>query len=221
MKENSIKNAIQFYVLATTLKDKIRTGWINWNVSKERLESIAEHIYGTCILAIGIDSEFDMDINLNKVIKMLVLHELEEVIIGDLTPYDTITKEEKLELGKQAVSKVLENLIKKEEYEKLLNEFNANETPEAKFAFCCDKLEADLQAKIYTENNYCDIFDPRNKTYLEKDWNKEAVEKGATTLYELFINYDIKYFEDIFKEIVTYTNNNQITSALIKIKNNQ
>ena len=212
MKEKSIKNAVQFYVRATTLKDKIRTGWMNWNVSKERLESIAEHIYGTCILAIAIDSEFDMNINLNKVIKMLVLHELEEIIIGDLTPYDKITKEEKLELGKKAISKILKDLVKREEYENLLNEFNSNETSEAKFAFCCDKLEADLQAKVYTEGNYCDIFDSRNKYYTEKSWNKAAIENGATTLSELFINYDIKYFEDIFKDIVLYVKDNKITN---------
>ncbi len=122
---------------------------IKWNVSKDRLESIAEHIYGTCILAISIDSEFNTGIDLNKVLKMLVLHELEEVIIGDITPYDKVTEEEKLNLGRKAVSEVLDGLIKKEEYEELLNEFNAHESKEAKFAFCCDKLEADLQAKKY------------------------------------------------------------------------
>ncbi len=62
-----INNIIKFYNLATTLKDKIRSGWKLWHVSKERLESVAEHIYGTYILAIAIDSEFEVNIDLNKV----------------------------------------------------------------------------------------------------------------------------------------------------------
>lgn len=55
----------------------------HWNVSKERLESIAEHVYGTCILALSIDSEFETNLDINKVVKMLVIHELGEVVIGE------------------------------------------------------------------------------------------------------------------------------------------
>ena len=59
MKENKLKNAMRFYLLATQLKYKIRSGWDekHWNVSKEWIESIAEHVYGTCILAISLDSD--------------------------------------------------------------------------------------------------------------------------------------------------------------------
>lgn len=95
MKEK-LKNSMRFYMLATQLKYKIRSGWdkSHWNVSKNRLESIAEHVYGTCILALSIDSEFKTSLDINKVIKMLVLHELGEVIIGDITPFDGICKED-------------------------------------------------------------------------------------------------------------------------------
>ena len=45
-------NIINFYMFANKLKYKIRTGWIEIGIKKERLESVAEHIYGTLILAI-------------------------------------------------------------------------------------------------------------------------------------------------------------------------
>ena len=122
---SKIKKVLQFYLLATKLKDMIRGGRIWWNVDRERVESIAEHIYGTCILAIAIDSEFDFSIDLEKVILMLVIHELEEIFIGDLTPFDQVSKEEKREKGKKAVEKVLEGLEKKEFYVSLTDEFNA------------------------------------------------------------------------------------------------
>ena len=61
MENRKIKNLLQFYLLATELKEKIRSGWKIWNIEKERVESVAEHIYGVCILAIAIDSEFNMD----------------------------------------------------------------------------------------------------------------------------------------------------------------
>lgn len=40
------KNVLKYYVFCNTLKDVVRTGWKDWNVNRERLESIAEHIYG-------------------------------------------------------------------------------------------------------------------------------------------------------------------------------
>jgi len=207
---NNIKNVINFYVLATSLKDKIRSGWKLWNVSKERLESVAEHIYGTCILAIAIDSEFKVNVDLNKVLKMLVLHELEEVIIGDLTPYDNISDNEKVEQGKTAVKTILKDLIKKEEYEILLNEFNSHISKEAVFAFYCDKLEADLQAKIYDEQGFTDISDSKNAELLNKEWNKKALENGAKNLSDLFIEYDLNNYNELFKEICKYVKENDI-----------
>ena len=104
--ENKIKNLLQFYLLTTELKDKIRSGWKVWNIDRQRVESVAEHIYGTCILAISIDSQFELDIDLYKVIIMLVLHEIEEIKIGDLTPFDKVTKQEKRTLGKKAVEEI-------------------------------------------------------------------------------------------------------------------
>ena len=95
MENEKIQKLIKFYLLATSLKDRIRSGWNKWNIDRQRVESVAEHIYGTCILAIAIDSEFNLNIDIYKVVMMMVLHEIEEVKIGDLTPFDKITAEEK------------------------------------------------------------------------------------------------------------------------------
>ena len=120
MENKKIQKLINFYLLATSLKDKIRSGWEIWNIDRERVESVAEHIYGTCILAIAIDSEFDLNIDIYKVVMMLVLHEIEEVKIGDLTPFDKITQEEKRKVGKQAVEEALGPLTKGINYIELI-----------------------------------------------------------------------------------------------------
>jgi len=209
---NNIENVIDFYVLATSLKNKIRSGWKIWNLSKERLESVAEHIYGTCILAIAIDSECKVNIDLNKVLKMLILHELEEIIIGDLTPYDNVSENEKKEQGKNAIKTILKDLIKKQEYELLLDEFNSHISKESLFAFYCDKLEADLQAKIYDEQGFTNIYDPRNQELLNKDWNNKSLEKGAKNLSDLFIEYDTKNYNKLFIEICNFIKQNNIVT---------
>lgn len=71
---------INFYIIANQLKEKIRTGWQEIEVSSQRLESVAEHIYGCLMLAIAIDSEYKLNLDMYKVLKMISLHELEETI---------------------------------------------------------------------------------------------------------------------------------------------
>ena len=43
---NREKSVIDFYVLTNKLKNVIRTGWLNWHVCSERVESVAETIFG-------------------------------------------------------------------------------------------------------------------------------------------------------------------------------
>jgi len=67
-KINKAKSVVYYYVLCNSLKDIIRTGWKNWNVKRERIESIAEHIFGVQSLAIAMWSQYEYDIDFYKVI---------------------------------------------------------------------------------------------------------------------------------------------------------
>jgi putative hydrolase of HD superfamily len=67
---------INYYVLCNKLKNVIRTGWKDWSVKRERLESIAEHIFGVQMLAIAMKSEYNYDVDISKVIMMIAIHEL-------------------------------------------------------------------------------------------------------------------------------------------------
>ena len=197
--EEKLKNSMRFYILATQLKYKIRSGWdkSHWNVSKERVESIAEHVYGTCILALSIDSEFKTDLDINKVIKMLVLHELGEVIIGDITPFDNITPEEKIKKEHEAMREVIGDLVNQEEFLSLLFEFDEKKTKEAIFAHHCDKLEADIQAKVYQDMGCQHPLDEQEDNVVFKS-NKvqQMVNDGAQTAFDIWYEWDKSLYGD-------------------------
>lgn len=209
--KQKIESLLQFYLLATELKNKIRNGWRVWNIDRERVESVAEHIYGTCILAISIDSQFELDVNLDKVVMMLVLHEIEEIRIGDLTPFDKQTKEERRVLGKQAVEDVLSVLDKKVEYVELIEEFEERKTKESLFAKMCDKLEADIQSKIYCEEGCMDIQKAENQYLLKDTRIQKLLEEGAKSISDLFVENDRPIFtEKVFENIADYVKNNEL-----------
>lgn len=197
--EERLKSTMRFYLLATQLKYKIRSGWdeTHWNVSKERIESIAEHIYGTCILALSIDSEFETHLDINKVIKMLVLHEPGEVVIGDITPFDNISPEEKMEKEHTAIKEILGDLIKKEEYFSLLVEFDKKETKESIFAFHCDKLDADIQAKVYQDMGCQSPLDKQNNNVVFNSKRvQQMVQGGAKTAFDIWYEWDKGLYSD-------------------------
>lgn len=166
------KRVVEFYVLCNRLKDLLRTGWKQWGVPVEKVESVAEHIFGTQMLAVAMWSEFDYKLDIKNVLCMLALHETEEILIGDLTPFE-ISKEEKQKLGKQVVKQIFGGLKNGKMFEELLDEFNDRKTFEAKFAFWCDKLECDLQCKLYDEQNLVDLKKQQNN----KDLNNPKVQK--------------------------------------------
>ena len=197
--EKRLRSAMKFYLLATQLKYKIRSGWdeTHWNVSKERIESIAEHIYGTCILALSIDSEFETQLDISKVIKMLVLHELGEVVIGDITPFDNVDPEEKMEKEHAAIKEVLGDLIKKEEYFALLLEFDEKKTKESVFANHCDKLDADIQAKIYQDMGCQNPLDQQeNNVVFNSPKVQLMVQNGAETAFDIWYQWDRSLYAD-------------------------
>ena len=113
------KKVVEFYALTNVLKNVIRKGWLNWHVNSDRVESVAEHVYGVQMLALAMYSEYKYDIDIKKVIFMLAIHELEETIIGDLT-FKDISKEEKEKIGHEAVEKILKDLLSGEEIKKLI-----------------------------------------------------------------------------------------------------
>ena len=69
----------------------------------------------------------------------------------------TLTKQQKEKAGHEAVKKIFSSLTNAKEIENLIYEFDERKTPEALFAFYCDKLECDIQSKLYDEQHCVDI----------------------------------------------------------------
>lgn len=207
---NREEKVINYYSLCNKLKNTIRTGWKKWNVQRDRIESVAEHIFGTQMLAIAMKSEFQYDVDIMKVIYMLAIHELGEIIINDLTPFD-ISIEKKEEIEHKAVHDILKELIDGEEIEKLFLEFDAHQTKESLFAFQCDKLECDLQCKLYDQENCVDLKKQPNNEIMNDELVKEMVSKGDSWS-SMWLEYgQIKYpYDENFRAVSNYAKNNKI-----------
>ena len=181
---------IEFYILCNRLKYLIRTGWLDVKIQQDRLESVAEHIYSTQMLAIAMYSQYHYDIDIKKVVFMLAIHEIEEIIIGDLT-YKQIDEKSKLEIGHKAVLEVLKNLEIKDYLTSLIFEFDQKESKESLFAYYCDKLECDLQCKLYCERENNEKLAEK---WLNNDLNKIGYDENFTNVLLYALNNKINNF---------------------------
>lgn len=208
--DKKIKDIMSFYALCSKLKDTIRKGPLTWNANRKRIESVAEHIYGVQMLAISIYYQFNYKLDLNKVIYMLAIHELEEIEIGDLAFYET-TKEDKLEKGKNATDLILKDLVGKEEISKLLDEYNERKTEEAIFAYHCDKLECDVQMKLYDQEGCFDLNNQPNNPIIDLPSVKKVL-YSENSISNAWIEFDRSKFEDdpVFIEIINWLKDNNI-----------
>lgn len=205
----------KFYYLNRILKQKVRSGWdsTHWNISNERVERISEHCVGTIALAIALASEFDFNINLDKVISTLCVHEVGEIKIGDITPFDDITPEQKQEIEHKAIIEVIGNLSNRDNIINSIFEFDKRETNEAKFAHYCDKLEADIQAKVYQDMGcHHPLTEQQNNVVFKSERVQKMVQEGATTAFDIWYEWDKSIYkeEPVFTKVLKYVKDNNI-----------
>ena len=126
------------------LKDVLRQGWVNAGVKAP--ESVAAHSWGMAILALKLCPP---ELNLERVLTLCLVHDLPEVVVGDLTPSDdrsTKAEDERAAMGQLAPEWVV-----------LLDEYEAQSSPEAVFVRSLDKMDMALQAKVYMERSELDL----------------------------------------------------------------
>ncbi|MDY6916017.1 MAG: HD domain-containing protein [Candidatus Cloacimonadota bacterium] len=146
---NDWKDKLEAFYKFAQLKFVFRQGWLNSGLEKNKCESVADHCFGTAILAMLFCPSY---LNREKVIEMALLHEACEVYTGDITPSDGITEKMKFEKELEAVNKFFSNLPNSSYWLNLWLEFENGKTAEGRFVKQLDKLEMALQAHIYEKN---------------------------------------------------------------------
>jgi len=138
-----------FFQKVLLLKNIQRQGWKN-KLGMNNVESVADHSYSTAMMSMVISDLEGLDTA--KIIKMALLHDLAESVIGDITP-GKIKGELKINIENKAMIQILENLPSdlSQQYSVLWDDFQKNSSREANFLHEIDKLEMVFQAKFYLD----------------------------------------------------------------------
>lgn len=152
------KNIIEFYNSINALKHQLRTGWEEVGISADRLESVAEHVFGTAMLAFAINEEEKLGLDMLKVYEIIMIKEIAKVNLNqEYTTNSNVSYAEAAEQGRKTILDVTKALSCARKVEELLKEAQEKSTKEADFAFKVAKFESDLQAKKYDTDGQFDL----------------------------------------------------------------
>ncbi|GFN85419.1 HD domain-containing protein 2-like [Plakobranchus ocellatus] len=129
------------------LKKIERTGWVRHGVKHP--ESVAEHMYRMAMISFALPSDSGLD--KDRCIKIALVHDVAESIIGDLTPSCGVSKADKSKMEESATNHIASFLPGHGATEvlQLWKEYEHQSSPEAKFVKDLDKFEMIFQALEY------------------------------------------------------------------------
>ena len=143
-----LRQRLEFFLETDRMKYVIRRTPVG-NVSRK--ENDAEHSFSLALLAMVLENYADDNVCIDRVIRMALVHDLIEIYAGDTYVYDQAAMETKAAREDAAAKKLFGMLPEAQgkEYEALWREFDAEETPDARFAACLDHFQP-LLMNYYT-----------------------------------------------------------------------
>ncbi len=156
--QDRFRQQIEFILEVDKLKNVLRKTIL---MDRSRRENSAEHSWHIA-LTVLILSEYtkDSDVDLFRVMKILLIHDLIEIDAGDTYCYDDQGRQDQARREKKAADRIF-NLLPTDQattLRELWNEFEERETPESRFANALDRLQPFLhnyftEGQTWQENN--------------------------------------------------------------------
>lgn len=139
--KNKLKRQLDFLIEVDKMKNILRQTLL---MDKSRQENDAEHSWHFALMALTLFEYNRLDnVDINRVIKMALLHDLVEIYAGDTFAYDVKGNEGKDAREAESADRLFAMLPDEQsaEFRSLWEEFDKMETPDAKYASAIDRLE--------------------------------------------------------------------------------
>ncbi len=160
--------------------------------NSDRNENDAEHSWHLAMMTIVLAEHSDKPIDVLKVLKMVLIHDIVEIDAGDTFLYDTVKDHTNSEQELIAAKRIFGLLPKEQadEFIEVWQEFEVGISDEAKFARSMDRLEPLLQNTSNNGGTWKEFNVPYQKVYDKK----KAIKAGSAAIWQ--------YAENLINESV-------------------
>ncbi len=140
IKSEKLKNQIAFVIEIDEMKRILR---MNLHADGSKRENDAEHSWHLAVMAMLLEEYCSEKVDIARVIKIALVHDLVEVYAGDTFAYDAKGYEDKDEREKMAADKLFGMLDDEQAafFRALWDEFEEKSTPESRYANAVDRLQ--------------------------------------------------------------------------------
>lgn len=193
IKDDNLQKILSFIVEVDKIKNIMRRTLL---IDGSRRENDAEHSWHLAIMAMLL-TEYadDKNFTLDKVLKMVIVHDLVEIYAGDTFAFDVKGNLEKEDKEKQSADKLFGQLPSNQgkQLRKLWEEFDEAKTPEARYAAALDRLQPFIhnlcteghtwvlgkvtKEQVYKRSGLAMEVLPALKPWMEEQIN-DAIKKG-------------------------------------------
>ncbi|MBN4080508.1 HD domain-containing protein [Beggiatoa alba] len=171
---NDIEKIINFIIEIEKLKNISRK---TMPVGLNRYENSAEHSWHVCLSALMLKNYANDDIDIDRVIRMLLIHDLGEIDAGDTIVYDENLETKNREAdGIKRILQILPN-GEAEVYLALWKEFELGETPDSKYAKAIDRIPPLLHNLHGAGHSWRKNDIPKEKVFSINSHIKEGSQK--------------------------------------------
>ncbi|UHG94907.1 HD domain-containing protein [Spirosoma oryzicola] len=150
--------------------------------NSDRNENDAEHSWHLALMALVLAEHANVAVDLLKVIKMLLIHDLVEIDAGDTFIYDTQKSHDNTEEERKAAHRIF-GLLPNHQAQELMavwEEFEEGQTDEAKFARAMDRLEPLLQNTSNNGGTWTEFDVDYEKVYAKK----QVIQRGSKVIWQ-------------------------------------
>src|SRR5215510_13981258 len=139
MDNERFERQIQFILEVDKLKTILRRTYL---LNTDRAENTAEHSWHLAMMAILLAEHANEPVNVNHVVKMVLIHDIVEIDAGDTYFYDSAAEVDKSERERAAADRLFAILPpdQADELRKLWEEFETGTSAEARFALALDRF---------------------------------------------------------------------------------
>jgi putative hydrolase of HD superfamily len=148
----------------------------------DRNENDAEHSWHLALMSIVLAEHANFQMDLLKVIKMLLIHDIVEIDAGDTFIYDTQKSHDNTAEEREAAKRIFGLLPEQQadEFIAVWEEFEEQQTNEAKFARAMDRLEPLLQNASNNGGTWDEFGVTHDKVYAKK----QVIQHGSSAIWE-------------------------------------
>ncbi|MEO1857348.1 MAG: HD domain-containing protein [Rubritalea sp.] len=174
-----LQQCIDFIKAIDALKEVQRKTYL---LSESRFENSAEHSWAVATFALTLADYAKPGIEINRVIHMLLLHDIVEVDAGDALVYDDAARAEKAIKEVAAADRIFGLLpeIQSANFRAIWDEFAAEETPESQFAAALDRMIP----LIHNLNTGGRAWQEHSVTYTQILTQNKKIERASPALWD-------------------------------------